>query len=460
MAKTQTACPNCGQPMVADLTQLIDVRMNPELKNQLLSGSLNVASCQVCGFQGQIPTPLVYHDPEKELLLTFNPPDMGKTMEEKESALAPLLQKVIENLAPEERRGYLFQPQSMLTMSNLIKNVLKADGITEEMLASQQEKMELLEMLLTQEEGKLSDLIKDHEDKIDQEFFALFTEIAQRVVASQDEASINKVGIIQEKLLQETKLGREIDQERKEIEAARDSLEQLGEKLTRGNLLDLVVSAPNQQRVKALTSMTRPAMDYNFFQMFTELIENSDGEQRKKLVERRNSILKMTQEIDQAVNQRIDAGRTIIEKLLEEENPARAVQQNLQMIDEYFLQALAVEIEKAEQEGHTERQEKLNGIRQEIEELTTPPELKLLDELLAAAENEETFQEKIAEHDDSLDNDFINYLSAIMNSYQERVSKSQGEEKEILEGNYQLLEKVYNTVLRRSMEKNMQQGKS
>ena len=134
MAKTQTACPNCGQPMVADTTQLIDVRMNPELKNQLLSGRLNVASCQVCGFQGQVPIPLVYHDPEKELLLTFTPPDVGKSMEEKESALAPLLQKVIDNLAPEERKGYLFQPQAMLTMSNLIKNVLKADGITEEML--------------------------------------------------------------------------------------------------------------------------------------------------------------------------------------------------------------------------------------------------------------------------------------------------------------------------------------
>ncbi len=456
MAKTQAACPNCGQPMVVDITQLIDVRMNPELKNQLLSGRLNFGSCQVCGFQGQVPVPLVYHDPEKELLLTFTPPDVGKSMEEKESALAPLLQKVIDNLAPEERKGYLFQPQSMLTMSNLIKNVLKADGITEEMLESQQEKMELLEKLLTQNEEDLSDLIQKHEDKIDQEFFALFTEIAQRVVASQDEASINKVRIIQEKLLQDTEMGREIDLERKEIQAARDSLEQLGENLTRGKLLDLVVSAPNQQRVKALTSLARPAMDYNFFQMFTELIENTDGEQRKKLVERRNAILKMTQEIDQAVNQRIAAGRTIIEKLLEEDDPARAVQQNLQLIDEYFVQALAVEIEKAEQEGNKERQRKLNELRQEIEELTTPPELKLLDELLSAAENEETFQEKIAEHEDSLDNDFINYLSAILSSYQERVNKSQGEEKEILEGNYQLLEKVYNTVLRRSMEKNMQ----
>jgi RNase H-fold protein (predicted Holliday junction resolvase) len=252
-------------------------------------------------------------------------------------------------------------------------------------------------------------------------------------------------------------LGREIDLERKEMQAARESLEQLGENLTRGKLLDLVVSAPNQQRVKALTSLARPAMDYNFFQMFTELIENTDGEQRKKLVERRNAILKMTQEIDQAVNQRIDAGRTMIEKLLAEEDPARAVQQNLQLIDEYFVQALALEIEKAKQEENKERQQKLHELRQEIEELTTPPELKLLDDLLSAAENEETLQEKIAEHDDSLDNDFINYLSAIMNSYQENVNKSQGEEKEILEGNYQLLQKVYNAVLRRSMEKNMQE---
>jgi len=141
MPKIQTSCPNCKQPLVAEIFQVVDVKLNPRLKELLLAGGLNFAQCQICGFQGQLPVPLVYHDGDKELLLTFSPPDPAKTMEEKESALAPLLKQVTDNLAPEARKGYLFQPKAMLTMNNLVKNVLLADGITEEMLQAQQEKM-------------------------------------------------------------------------------------------------------------------------------------------------------------------------------------------------------------------------------------------------------------------------------------------------------------------------------
>ncbi len=127
MARIQTSCPNCGQPMAAEIFQVIDANKEFQLKEILLAGGLNFAQCQLCGFQGQLPVPLVYHDKEKDLLLTFSPPDTNKTMEEKEAALAPLLKQIIDNLEPQERKGYLFQPQAMLTMNNLVKNVLLAD---------------------------------------------------------------------------------------------------------------------------------------------------------------------------------------------------------------------------------------------------------------------------------------------------------------------------------------------
>ena len=91
MARIQTSCPNCSQPMVAEIFQVIDANKDFQLKEILLAGGLNSAQCQNCGFQGQLPLPLVYHDKEKDLLLTFSPPDTKKTMEEKEAALAPLI---------------------------------------------------------------------------------------------------------------------------------------------------------------------------------------------------------------------------------------------------------------------------------------------------------------------------------------------------------------------------------
>lgn len=455
MAKIQTQCPNCQQPMLADLVQIVDVRENPELKQQLLSNGLNIGQCQVCGFQGQIPVPLVYHDPEKELLLTFIPPHLGASMEEKESALGPLLSKVMDGLPPKDRKAYLFEPKTMLTMNNLIKNVLEGDGITEEMIEGQQKKMKVLEQLLRLEGESLVKEIKENEEIIDQEFFAIFSEIAQRVVATQDQEMVQRITDVQEKLLQETEIGKEIADERREIEAARKSLENLGERLNRNTLLDLIVSAPGESRIKALAGMVRPLMDYTFFQNFTELIEKTDGQGRQKLIEKRNYLLKLTQEFDKAVNERLESAQKIIDEIVMADNLELAVQQALQDIDEFFVQALSQEIQNSQSDPESERTKKLEKLMRYIEELSTPPELKLVDELLQAAEDDEELKDKIREFKDQLNSEFTNYLTSIMNSYEERIKQSAGDEKEKMKENYQLLTKVYNAVLRFSMEMNI-----
>ena len=305
MARIQTSCPNCSQPLVAEIFQVIDVSKDRQLKEVLLAGGLNFAQCQVCGFQGQLPVPLVYHDKEKELLLTFSPPDTTKTMEQKEAAMAPLLKQIIDNLEVKDRKGYLFQPQTMLTMNNLVKNVLLADGITEEMIQSQQDKMKLLDTLFSQEEEQIRKTVQENNANIDREFFAIFAEIAQRILSSQDEAAAGKVKTVQDILMAESDIGKEILAETIEIQAATKSLEALGDNLTRASLLELVISAPNLERVKALAGLVRPAMDYEFFQTFTERIEKTDDKHRKDLIEKRNLILKVTQEIDAQVELRI-----------------------------------------------------------------------------------------------------------------------------------------------------------
>ncbi len=51
---TQITCPNCGTPYSAEVHQIIDVGRQPELKQMLLSGQLNVAVCPSCGAGGQL----------------------------------------------------------------------------------------------------------------------------------------------------------------------------------------------------------------------------------------------------------------------------------------------------------------------------------------------------------------------------------------------------------------------
>ena len=77
MPKTRINCPNCRQPILADIEQLFDVGQDATAKQRILSGAFNIASCPNCGFNGMVATPLVYHDPDKGLLLTYFPPELG-----------------------------------------------------------------------------------------------------------------------------------------------------------------------------------------------------------------------------------------------------------------------------------------------------------------------------------------------------------------------------------------------
>ena len=138
MPRIQTTCPRCKQPIIAEVQMLFDMTTDPTAKQKLLSRSTNTARCQACGYEGLISSPIVYHDPEKELLLTYFPPELGLPINEQEKQIGPLINQVVNALAPEKRKGYLFQPNTMFTYQTLIDLVLEADGITKEMIEAQQ----------------------------------------------------------------------------------------------------------------------------------------------------------------------------------------------------------------------------------------------------------------------------------------------------------------------------------
>ncbi len=460
MPKIQTRCPNCQQPIVAEIQQVIDVGRNPQQKDLILSGGLNLAQCQVCGFQGQLPVPVVYHDAEKELLFTFSPPDVSKTMVEKEGALAPLLKKIIDNLEPKDRKGYLFQPKSMLTMNSLIKGILLEDGITEEMIQSQQKKVELLDDLFAQEGEVLTETIRNNNDQIDREFFALFAEIAQSILISQDKKAIAKIQSIQEILMAETDIGKEIFTETQEIQAASKSLEALGKNLTRSSLLELIISAPTSERVRALTSLARPAMDYEFFQTFTEKIEKSEKEIRSNLVEKRNLMLKLTQEIDQQIQERMSAALEKINIIIEEESFEEALIKNIDQIDQFFVQTLSSELELAKKEKLTDRTDKLESLMHKIQDLTTPPELKIVDTLLSAADDEGELSNLLEEMKEQIGPQFIDYMTSTISNFEEQINAADDKSRAANEDTLSQLKTVFNAVLRRSMKLKFSEDKS
>lgn len=66
-------CPKCGCLNEITLWQSLTVSDSEDLKELLLKGELNVLRCNDCGAKALVPTPLLYHDEQKKLMLSFLP---------------------------------------------------------------------------------------------------------------------------------------------------------------------------------------------------------------------------------------------------------------------------------------------------------------------------------------------------------------------------------------------------
>ena len=77
--------------MVANVQQIFDLARDPQAKQKLLSGQFNTAICSSCGYASPLGTPLVYHDPEKQLFLTYYPAELNTPLPEQERILGQLI---------------------------------------------------------------------------------------------------------------------------------------------------------------------------------------------------------------------------------------------------------------------------------------------------------------------------------------------------------------------------------
>jgi hypothetical protein len=419
MTKTQINCPQCRQLIAADVEQVFDLSTDPSAKNRLLSGQANIAACPHCGFNGALSTPMVYHDPEKELLLTFVPPELGLPRDEQEKVVGGLINQVVDALPPEQRKGYLFNPQAALTMQGLVERVLQEDGISKEMIEGQQRRVNLIQRLagITDDEA-LATVAEEEDENIDNEFFSLLSQLIQMAASQGDEAGANQLSSLQQRLLPITTTGKELQARSTEVEKVMNQLREAGNNLSRENLLEMVLDAESDLQVEVFAGMARPAMDYQFFQLLSDKIDASDGEEKEELASLREKLLNLTQQIDQQFQERVQMARQNVDILLKvEENLPQVVVQNLQAIDDYFLQALSLEMEEANQKGDQERLKKLQEVMAVVQDVLQAASLGpegVLIEALLEAETPEERKEIMQENADKITPEFIEALTGFM----------------------------------------------
>ena len=451
MPRTQIACPQCRQSIQANIEQLIDVTQDPGAKQRLLGGVVNVASCPNCGFQGRVATPIVYHDNDKELLLTFFPPELNTPLNEQEKILGPLIQRVTDRLPAEKRKAYLFKPQANLTYDSMIETILGKDGVTPEMIKSQKDRVAVIERLIQASSPEVrSEIIKQNLELIDEQFFTLFSRLAQGAAGSGQESIAKQMIDIQNQLLEQTEFGRGLQESVQELEAASKSLQEAGEGLTREKLLELVIEAPNNARVRAYVSLARGGMDYVFFQNLTEKIDAASGEEKTRLESLRTSLLEFTNEIDRQMEKRMKAAQDFIDKLLEQDDVEKATRDNLNDFTQETVNLVQTLLRQASDKNDYARMGKLQKIIEVLQEASAPPpEVAFIEELLEAPD-EAAIEKMLNENEESINEDFVSTLGGLMAQI-EATSQNNPEAEAISEK----LENIYKIALRMSMKKQM-----
>ena len=445
MSATRVNCPNCRQPVTADIQQVFDLSQDPDAKQRLLSGAVNVIQCPNCHYQGNVATPILYHDPEKELFLTYVPPELALPLPEQERLIGSLMNQVINRLPPEKRKGYLLRPQPALTYQGLVERILEADGITKEMLDRQQKRLALLQRLVSASSPEvLAEIAKQEDELIDQEFFAILARLLEVSAINGDEQSARSLTELQRQLLPITTFGQEMQAQAKEIEMAMQDLRAAGSGLTRERLLDLVVAAPNETRLNALVSMARAGFDYQFFQLLSEKIERAPATERPALVELREKLLKITSEIDRQMNERMQAASQLLQKVLQAPNPEEALLENLGEVDDFFVQEVNRSLDAARKNGDLELSAKLQQIVAALQSMEeAPPEVAFIEELLQTP-NDAARQQLLESHADQVTPDFLSLLMNLAGQMEEEQPEMAGQ-----------LKALYRQALRFSMQRNL-----
>lgn len=71
--KETVKCPKCGQLQEVVTWTVITADDSPDLKDDILKRKINMFICDLCGTQALMPSPLLYSDHAKKLMLSFSP---------------------------------------------------------------------------------------------------------------------------------------------------------------------------------------------------------------------------------------------------------------------------------------------------------------------------------------------------------------------------------------------------
>jgi hypothetical protein len=402
---------------------IIDASKDPAARTKLLQGKINIATCPQCGNAGMLNAPFVYHDPEKELLLCFLPPELNLRGDDQHKLVGDLTNRVISSLPPEKRKGYLLQPKIFLSLQNLMDDIIQAEGISKEVLEARKAKLNLINRFLDATSDEvLRILAREHDDELDYEFFSILTASIEMARAEGEENRAKRLLTLREKLLEFSSLGKASRVEREVAEA-------LEEGMTREEFLDKVVECESDAELEALIAVGRPMLDYQFFRSLTSKIEAQEGEENAEEAQRlkglRSRILEIRDRLDTETRAILQERANLLREIFESEDMEEAAREHLEEVDDAFFAILSASIKQAEAKGSKEATRKLKHLEGMVFELLqerAPRPIRIINQLLEAQYPRET-KKLLEENVEYVDNGLINAFNLVIENLNRREQK-------------------------------------
>jgi len=250
--------------------------------------------------------------------------------------------------------------------------------------------------------------------------------------------------------LEETEFGRQLQESVGELEAATKVLQEAGQSLTREKLLDFVLEAKSDARMRAYVSLARGGMDYVFFQNLSEKIEKASGHEKARLESIREKLLDYTNEVDKQLEARLKQAQEFVEAILAQQDVEKATQENLEGFSQDAAEVVNQLLRQASEKNDYTRMGKLQKMVQVLQAASAPPpEVAFIEQLLQAPDNA-AIEKMLAENDAIVNQQFVEALTGLLAQIE-----SQGEGNPEAKAMGEKLGEIYKIALKYSMKKNM-----
>jgi thioredoxin-like negative regulator of GroEL len=233
------------------------------------------------------------------------------------------------------------------------------------------------------------------------------------------------------------------------VEAATKVLQEAGQSLNREKLLDFVLEAKSDSRIRAYVSLARGGMDYVFFQNLTEKIEKADVEEKARLESIREKLLGFVAEVDKQMEARFKMAQDFIETLLEQEDVEKATRENIDGFTQDSVEVVNQLLKQASEKNDYARMGKLQKMVQVLQEASAPPpEIAFVEQLLQAPDDAGV-EQMLKDNDAMVNQQFLEALSGLVAQMEAQTDNPEAK----LMG--EKLSEIYRVALKYSMKKNM-----